>query len=64
MRTADGAGVVPVPAFELFNRCEIPGRMAMGKMLGGLLSRRYTVGLDSVRPFFRSAARSALKRSW
>ena len=33
-------------AYELFSRSEILGRMAMGKMLGGLSSRRYTLGLE------------------
>jgi len=39
MRAA-GDGEEPVPACELFSRSEILGRMAMGKMLGGLSSRR------------------------
>jgi len=39
---------VPVAAYELFSRSEILGRMAMGKMLGGLSSRRYPVGLEPV----------------
>jgi hypothetical protein len=47
MRAA-GGGEVPVPAYDLFSRSEILGRMAMGKMLGGLSSRRYTVGLEPV----------------
>jgi len=47
MRATDG-GEVPVPAYELFSHSEILGRMAMGKMLGGLSSRRYTVGLEPV----------------
>ncbi|MHB8188746.1 MAG: IS256 family transposase, partial [Dermatophilaceae bacterium] len=46
MRAADGAGEVPVPAYELFSRSEILGRMALGRMLAGLSSRRYTVGLE------------------
>ena len=33
MRAADGAGEVPAPAYELFSRSEILGRMAMSKML-------------------------------
>ena len=47
MRATDG-GEVPVPAYELFSDSEILGRMAMGKMLAGLSSRRYTVGLEPV----------------
>jgi len=45
---ATGGGEVPVPAYELFSDSEILGRMAMGKMLAGLSSRRYTVGLEPV----------------
>ena len=45
---ATGGGEVPVPAYDLFSRSEILGRMALGKMLGGLSSRRYTVGLEPV----------------
>jgi putative transposase len=48
MRAADGAGEVPVPAYELFSSSEILGRMAMGKMLGGLSNRRYPVELEPV----------------
>ena len=47
MRAA-GGGEVPVPAYELFTRSDILGRMTMGKMLAGLSSRRYTVGLEPV----------------
>jgi len=51
MRASDG-GEVPVAAYELFSRSEILGRMAMGKMLGGLSSRRYpsTLGRRSAAP--------------
>jgi transposase-like protein len=45
---ATGGGEVPVPAYDLFSRSEILGRMAMSKMLGGLSSRRYAVGLEPV----------------
>ena len=48
MRATSGGGEVPVPAYELFSSSEILSRMAMGKMLGGLSSRRYTVGLEPV----------------
>jgi hypothetical protein len=47
MRATDG-GEVPVSAYDLFSRSEILGRMAMSKMLGGLSSRRYTLGLEPV----------------
>src|ERR1035437_6797014 len=45
---ATGGGEVPVPAYDLFSRSEILGRMARSKMLGGLSSRRGAVGFDPV----------------
>ena len=54
-------GEVPVPAYELFSRSEILGRMAMGKMLGGLSSRRYTVGLEPVGENVERAASATSK---
>jgi len=49
------------PAYELFSRSEILGRMAMGKMLGGLSSRRYTLGLEPVGENVESAASATSK---
>jgi len=60
MRATDG-GEVPVPAYELFSRSEILGRMAMGKMLGGLSSRRYPVGLEPVGEKVERAASATSK---
>jgi putative transposase len=48
MRTADGSGEVAVPSYELFSQTEILGRMAMDRMLAGLSTRRYPVGLEPV----------------
>jgi len=48
VRTSDGSGELPVPAYELFNGTELLGRMAMDKMLAGLSTRRYLVGLEPV----------------
>ncbi len=48
VRAADGSGELPVPAYELFNGTELLGRMAMDKMLAGLSTRRYPVGLEPV----------------
>ena len=48
MRATDGSGEVAVPAYELFSSTEILGRMAMDRMLGGLSTRRYPVGLEPV----------------
>ena len=48
VRAADGAGELPVASYELFSSTEILGRMAMEKMLAGLSTRRYSVGLEPV----------------
>jgi transposase-like protein len=61
MRSTNGGGEVPVPAYELFSSSEILGRMAMGKMLGGLSSRRYAVGLEPVGEKVERAASATSK---
>src|SRR5437764_3626982 len=48
MRAVDGSGELPVPSYELFNQTEVLGRMAMERMLAGLSTRRYAVGLEPV----------------
>ncbi len=48
VRAADGSGEVAVPAYELFSSTELLGKMAMERMLGGLSTRRYGVGLEPV----------------
>jgi transposase-like protein len=48
MRALDGSGELAVPAYELFSDTEILGRMAMERMLAGLSTRRYRVGLEPV----------------
>jgi putative transposase len=48
MRAADGSGELAVPSYELFSQTEILKRMAMDRMLGGLSTRRYPVGLEPV----------------
>ena len=58
MRTADGAAELPVPTYELFSQTEILGRMAMGKMLAGISTRRYPVGLEPVGQRAERAATS------
>jgi len=47
MRAADGTGELPVAAYELFSLTEVPGRMAMLRMLAAvyaLLSDRVGTG--------------------
>jgi putative transposase len=61
MRAVDGSGELPVPAYELFSQTEILGRMAMGKMLAGLSTRRYPVGLEPVGARVEASARSTSK---
>jgi putative transposase len=48
MRALDGSGELAVPAYALFSDTEILGRMAMERMLAGLSTRRYRVGLEPV----------------
>jgi transposase-like protein len=50
VRAADGSGELSVPSYELFTSTEILGKMAMQKMLAGLSTRRYPVGLEPVGP--------------
>jgi transposase-like protein len=61
MRAADGSGEVPVPSYELFSRTEVLGRMAMERMLAGLSTRRYPVGLEPVGQRVEQSARSTSK---
>jgi putative transposase len=66
MRATDGSGEVAVPAYELFSSTEILGRMAMDRMLAGLSTRQYSVGLEPVGARTEQAAtsgsRSAVSR--
>src|SRR4051812_42479679 len=50
VRAADGSGELPVPTYELFGSTELLGAMAMAmeRMLAGLSTRRYPVGLEPV----------------
>jgi len=61
VRAADGSGEVPVPAYELFNSTELLAKMAMERMLGGLSTRRYPVGLEPVGEATQAEARSTSK---
>ena len=62
VRAADGSAELPVPAYELFNGTEVLGAMAMQRMLAGLSTRRYPVGLEPVGERV-SAAASATSKS-
>ena len=61
MRATDGSGELPVTAYELFSRTEVLGRMAMERMLAGLSTRRYPVGLEPVGTRTEQAAVSTSK---
>ena len=66
MRATDGSGEVAVPSYELFSDTEILGRMALERMLAGLSTRRYRVGLEPVgtrtEQSATSTSRSAVSR--
>ena len=68
VRTADGSGEVPVPTYELFSSTEILGKMAMERMLAGLSTRRYGVGLEpvggAVEASSKATSRSAVSRKF
>ena len=59
---------MPVPAYDLFNGTELLGRMAMERMLGGLSTRRYPMGLEpvgqAVQESSRSTSKSAVSRKF
>src|SRR4051794_9043104 len=61
VRAADGSGELPVPSYELFGSTEILGAMAMERMLAGLSTRRYPVGLEPVGERVTATARSTSK---
>ena len=48
MRAVDGSGELPAAAYELFSDTEVLGRMALDRMLAGLSTRHYGVGLEPV----------------
>jgi putative transposase len=48
VRAVDGSGELPVASYELFSGTELMGAMAMERMLAGLSTRRYPVGLEPV----------------
>ena len=68
MRAADGSGEQPVASYEVFNSTELLGKLAMEKMLAGLSTRRYPVGLEPVGERVteesRSTSKSAVSRKF
>jgi putative transposase len=61
VRAADGSGELPVPTYELFSSTELLGRMALERMLAGLSTRRYPVGLEPVGERTEQAATATSK---
>jgi transposase-like protein len=61
VRTADGAGELPIASYELFSSTEILGKLAMEKMLAGLSTRRYPVGLEPVGEHIAETASATSK---
>ncbi len=61
MRATDGSGELPIPSYALFTSTELLGRMAMTKMLAGISTRRYPVGLEPVGEKVEQAATATSK---
>jgi len=61
VRAVDGTGELPVPSYELFSATEVLGTMAMERMLAGLSTRRYGVGLEPVGEQVDGSASSTSK---
>lgn len=61
MRAVDGSGEVPVASYEAFSGTEMLGGMAMERMLAGLATRRYGVGLEPVGEKIEATASSTSK---
>ena len=61
VRAADGSGELPVPSYELFASTELLGAMAMERMLAGLSTRRYPVGLEPVGAAVTASASATSK---
>jgi putative transposase len=61
VRAADGSGELPVAAYQLFSDTELLGRLALERMLGGLSTRRYPVGLEPVGTQTEQAASGTSK---
>jgi putative transposase len=61
VRAADGSGELPVATYQLFSGTELLGRLALERMLGGLSTRRYPVGLEPVGGQVEQAASGTSK---
>jgi putative transposase len=61
VRASDGSGELHLPSYELFASTEVLGAMAMQRMLAGLSTRRYGVGLEPVGQAVEAEASSTSK---
>ena len=61
VRASDGSTELPLPSYELFSSTEVLGAMAVERMLAGLSTRRYPVGLEPVGQQVADQARSTSK---
>jgi putative transposase len=61
VRAADGSAEVPVPAYELFASRDLLAGMAVDRMLAGLSTRRYGVGLEPVGSQIEAEAKGTSK---
>jgi putative transposase len=61
MRAVDGSGELAVPSYALFTSTEVLGRMAMTKMLAGISTRGWQVGLEPVGEQVERAATATSK---
>jgi putative transposase len=61
VRATNGSGELPVAAYELFSGTELLGRLALERMLGGLSTRRYPLGLEPVGSQAEQAATGTSK---
>jgi putative transposase len=61
VQAADGSGELHLPSYDLVSGTEVPGQMAMEKMLAGLSSRRYPAGLVPAGQAVESAAAATSK---
>ena len=68
VRAADGSTELAVPTYELFSRTELLEAMALERMLAGLSTRRYRVGLEplgaEVEGKASATSRSAVSRKF
>jgi putative transposase len=61
VRATDGSGELGVPVYELFSQTALLGELAMGRMLAGLSTRGYRVGLEPVGTAVEQTATSTSK---